>query len=83
MMTWNIGDVDAGKVVGGAFQLSILPSASQVNQVPALVLEQRSRAQDRFTNSTLRATAPNITTQLSDETDETKQAGRVQPAAAH
>lgn len=83
VMTWNIGDVDAGKAVGGAFQLSVLPSASQVSQVPALVLEQRARAQDRFTNTTLRATAPNLTTQLSDETDETKQAGRVQPAGSH
>ena len=83
MMTWNIGDVDAGKVVGGAFQVSILPSASQVSQVPALVLEQRARAQDRFTGTTLRATAPNLTTQLSDETDESKQAGRVLPAGSH
>ncbi len=83
VMTWNIGDVDAAKVVGGAFQVSILPSVSQVSQVPALVLEQRARAKDRFTSTTLRATAPNLTTQLSDETDESKQAGRVLPGSSH
>lgn len=83
IVTWSIGDVDAGKVVGGAFQVSILPSVSQVSQVPALVLEQRARAQDRFTNTTLRATAPNLTTELSDETDESKQAGRVLPVGSH
>jgi hypothetical protein len=76
-VSWKIGDVDAGKTLAAAYQVSILPSVNQIGTVPALVLEQRSRAKDRFTGTTVRASAPDITTQLNDEQDETKQEGRV------
>ncbi len=77
MMTWKIGDIDAGKTVGAAYKVSILPSVSQAGSVPALILEQRARAQDRFTSTLVRTSTPDLTTQLSDESDETKQEGRV------
>lgn len=77
MLTWKIGDIDAGRTVGAAYKVSILPSVSQAGTVPALILQQRARAQDRFTSTLLRSTAPDLTTQLSDESDETKQEGRV------
>jgi hypothetical protein len=77
MITWKIGDMDLGKTHAAAYQVSVLPSLNQIGTVPALVLEQRSRAKDRFTGTTVRASAPDITTQLNDEQDESKQEGRV------
>lgn len=77
MLTWKIGDVEAAKTIGAGYQVSILTSVSQVGTVPALVLEQRSRAQDRFTGTVLRATTPDLSTQLADEEDESKREGRV------
>jgi hypothetical protein len=76
-VTWRVGDVDVGKTIGAAYKVSIKPSVSQVGTIPALVLEQRSRAKDRFTGSTIRSSSANLTTTLADETDETKQEGRV------
>ncbi len=76
-ITWRIGDMEAGITNAAAYQLSVLPSQSQVGTVPALVLEQRARAKDRFTNTTVRATTPDVATQPTDENDESKREGRV------
>jgi hypothetical protein len=76
-ISWRIGDMDAGKTLAAAYQVSVLPSQSQVGTVPALVLEQRSRAKDRFTGTTVRATTPDVATQPSDENDESRREGRV------
>lgn len=64
-LTWDIGDIDANDEVDAAFQVSILPSASQIDTTPTLVSEQQLRAKDRFTGTTARASTPALTTQLS------------------
>jgi hypothetical protein len=77
VVSWKVADLEAAASAAAAFQVSITPSKSQTGSVPALVTEQRLRAKDRFTESTVRATTPDITTQLSDENDESKREGRV------
>lgn len=76
-VSWRIGDVDAEKTLAAGYQVSVLPSQSQVGTVPALILEQRSRAKDRFTGTVVRATTPDVATQPTDENDESKREGRV------
>jgi hypothetical protein len=76
-LTWTIGDIEAGKTIAAAFKVGIKPSVSQVGTVPALAFEQRLRAKDRFTGTTIRASGPDVTTELRDESDESKQEGRV------
>lgn len=77
LITWKVGDLDAGKSESGAFQISFLPSVSQVGSIPALVTDQRFRATDRFTGTILRSTAPNVTTELELDPDRDAQDGRV------
>lgn len=77
LITWKIGDLDAGKSESGAFQISFLPSVSQVGSIPSLVTEQRFKATDRFTGTVLRSTAPNVTTELELDPDKDAQDGRV------
>lgn len=76
-LTWTIGDIDAGKVVTAAYQVSLLPSVSQVGTIPALVTGQRFRANDRFTGSVVRANAPDLSTQLNGDPDSAVRDGRV------
>lgn len=80
VVSWKIGNLDAGKTESAAIQVSFLPSVSQVGTIPALATDQRFRATDRFTGTVLRATAPDLSTQLSMDPDTTKQDGRVQRA---
>lgn len=77
-VSWNIGSLGAHATADAAFQVSILPSTSQVNTVPTLVGEQRLRATDRFTGTVIRGTSPAITTRLSQDPDQDAQDGRVQ-----
>ena len=77
-ITWDIGSIDAGEAVTGAFQVSLLPSTSQTGTTPTIVGEQRLRAEDRFTGSVLRATARARTTELSSEAGFGEGSGRVQ-----
>lgn len=78
LISWKIGDLEAGKAAGAAYQVSLMPSITQVGTVPAIVTEQRSRAKDRFTGTVLRATTPDLPAQLDFEPDESKRDGRVQ-----
>jgi hypothetical protein len=53
-VTWNVGDVPAGisaKPITAAFQVSFLPSTSQINQSPILIENQTLTGTDRFTNT--------------------------------
>lgn len=77
-VSWNIGDVEAGAVVTAFYQVTLLPSLTQVGTIPALVTGQRLRANDRFTGSVVRATTPDLSTQMNGEEDPTVRDGRVQ-----
>lgn len=71
-ITWNIGDVPAKTgYIGGskkqlAFQVSIIPSVSQVNTIPILVSDIFFSGVDTFTQSELGKRAENIGTQIKD-----------------
>ena len=66
-ISWNIGDIAAGKRKQVSFQLRFQPSLSQVRRTPTLLNKQDFRATDRFTNTLLQDNAPAITTELSTE----------------
>lgn len=77
-VVWNIGDIAAGASAEASFQVSFLPSVSQVGTLPTLIGEQHFRATDRFTGTVVRATARALTTRLSDDPDSGAQNGVVQ-----
>jgi hypothetical protein len=76
---WRIGNLDANASVDAAFQLSFLPSVSQVGTVPTLVGEQSLRATDRFTGTVVRTTAGALTTRLPEDPDPNTHTGQVLP----
>lgn len=78
-VVWKAGDLEAGEEKEAAFQVSIFPSISQVGQIPTLVGEQRFKATDRFTGTTIRAEAPALTTRLSNDPLEEAQDGHIEP----
>ncbi|HVV15250.1 MAG TPA: hypothetical protein VHD55_02550 [Candidatus Paceibacterota bacterium] len=68
---WNLGDVKAG--VGyttaarqAAFQVTLTPSASQVDSVPALTGPASITGQDRFAQVTVEGQAESVSTHTSD-----------------
>jgi hypothetical protein len=77
IVTWDIGDLDADDESEMAFQISFVPSISQVGTTPVIIETQRFRATDRFTGTVLRAEAPALTTTLFDESDAPDNSGRV------
>jgi hypothetical protein len=64
---WNIGSMSAGSKEQLEIQVGLLPSVTQVGKTPSIVGAQEFRATDRFTNSTLKSTAPALTNELSAE----------------
>lgn len=75
---WDVGDIEANSSATAAFQVSLLPSASQIDTTPTLLGEQYLRAEDRFTGTVIRATSPAVTTDVGSAFGE--RSGRVQPA---
>ncbi len=70
---WDIGDILPATGFSNpprevAFQISFVPSISQIGDTPAIVRESVLTGVDRYTNATLKATAKEITTQISDGT---------------
>ncbi len=66
---WNIGDIKAGvgytqAALQAAFQVTIVPSTSQVGKSPDLTSEVVLTGQDRFVQVPVRATANPSTTRL-------------------
>jgi len=66
-LEWSVGDITSGQRKELSFQVSILPSTSQVSKTPILLNRQTLRANDRFTGQLLQDTAPPVTTELSTE----------------
>lgn len=79
VVTWSIGDLEANAAAAAAFQITLLPSVSQVGSMPALIGGTRYSATDKFTGTTLRATAPDVTTELANDPRPDAQEGRVLP----
>lgn len=76
-ITWNAGSVEANAAAFGSFQVELLPSKTQIDTTPVLVNEQRLKATDLFTGTVVRAVNPAITTEMSTETGQPKENGRV------
>jgi hypothetical protein len=66
-LEWTVGDITSGQRKELTFQVSILPSTSQVRNTPVLLNGQTLRANDRFTGELLQDSAPPVTTELSTE----------------
>ncbi|OHA20498.1 MAG: hypothetical protein A2849_00690 [Candidatus Taylorbacteria bacterium RIFCSPHIGHO2_01_FULL_51_15] len=61
-LVWNAGEAEAGEGVGSpprevSFQISILPSLSQVGTSPTLIGEAAARGTDRFTGVEVKSNA--------------------------
>ena len=65
---WNVGDINGGTSKDLVFTVNFLPSLSQVGITPLLVNSQSLKATDRFTNTPVSTTAPEITTELAEDT---------------
>ncbi len=66
-IVWSIGDIDAGKEKQMKFQVSLLPSQTQIGSAPAILAASRFRATDRFTGDVVRADSAPLSTELSTE----------------
>jgi hypothetical protein len=61
-VTWAVGDVAVGQSKTAAFNVSLLPSLSQVGQLPELVINQSAEGVDRFVRKSVQYSAPNLRT---------------------
>ena len=64
---WTPGDIAGNQTAQLSFQIRFIPSAEQVRQTPNLVGVSTLQANDAFTGTLERATAPVVTTELSTE----------------
>ena len=84
-VTWAMGNLKAGVGFSAppqttAFQVSLLPSGSQVGQKPLLTGDATFAGQDRFAQVTVQATAPGADTALIGDTGYTDAMANVQAA---
>lgn len=66
-LQWAIGDIASGERKEMTFQISTLPSVSQIGKTPVLLNKQQMRANDDFTGELLQNEASPVTTELSTE----------------
>lgn len=66
-LQWVIGDIPKGERKEFAFQVSILPSTSQLGNDPTLINQQSIRVNDSFTGALLQDSIRPVTTELSPE----------------
>jgi len=62
-VTWRAGEIAAGASDSSAFQVALLPSASQRGTSPILMSSIKVTGTDRFTQKPISLTRPEITTQ--------------------
>lgn len=69
-LVWNVGDVNASgsgsQMKKVSFQVSILPSVSQIGTAPVVINQSVIEWMDRFTNTQLRQVENSLTTKLGD-----------------
>jgi hypothetical protein len=76
-LKWSIDELAANEYKEVWVQVAFTPSLSHVNLTPTILENQRFRATDRFTGTTIRAEAPALTTFLSQDPDMSAREGRV------
>ncbi len=69
---WNVGNIKTNTGFTSAprqvsFQVSILPSLSQVGTIPILMGDSTLKANDTYTNSALTSSADSVTTDIIDD----------------
>lgn len=74
IVEWKAGTVQAVNKATGTFQVSLLPSASQIDRTPDIVGDAHLRADDSFTGTVLRASIGALSTELTDQ----RRSGEVQ-----
>ncbi len=62
IVTWTIGDLEAGASKNISFQIGVTPSVSQVGTEPSIVGSQRIYGYDRFVRAGVEGTADSLTT---------------------
>ncbi len=67
VLTWAPGTVSANAVATASFQVSVLPSTSQIGSTPVVISEQSFSATDGFTGDTVETTSKELTTSLPSE----------------
>lgn len=75
---WEVGDIEANQSKIGSFQVSFLPSVTQIGTKPTLLGRMTATAVDRFTNVKLQVDHNALTTEMSPETGYPEHNGRVQ-----
>lgn len=71
---WDVGEIEAGAGIDGSpreisFQVSLLPSLSQVGQAPIILNESTLTGKDDFTSSPVGDTRSSLTTSLKTDPD--------------
>ena len=75
---WNVGEVGAGQNKMVKFQVSLLPTSTQVGKTALVIGPQELRANDSFTGVSLRANNPALGSELSTELGFVKNNGEIQ-----
>ncbi len=77
VITWDAGSIDGNSSAVISFQVSLLPSTSQIDTTPTLLGTQRMKATDGFTGEVVRTEHISLTTELSRESGYDPGNGRV------
>lgn len=69
---WTVGDIKSGTGISSgskeiSFQVALLPSISQVGQIPRLINDVTITGVDKFTNNELKNTIKGVTTRLNTD----------------
>jgi hypothetical protein len=80
-LKWNIGDIGAGDRKVVKFQVTLLPSVTQVGRTVVLFGRSNIRATDRFTNTAVSNNGKELNTELSTELGFAKDNGVIQASA--
>ncbi|MEK7613416.1 MAG: hypothetical protein AAB439_00890 [Patescibacteria group bacterium] len=68
VVTWTVGDLEAGQSKNATFQVTLTPSLSQVGNMPTVISDQRVYGFDRFTRTNIERSAQALTTQSAGAT---------------
>ena len=63
IITWNIGDLEAGAARNTSFSVTLTPSVSQVGDVVTIIADQRVYGFDRFARTQLERVLPSLVTE--------------------
>ncbi|MBI5077776.1 MAG: hypothetical protein HZB11_00175 [Candidatus Yonathbacteria bacterium] len=66
-ITWNVGRIPSGGTRDTSFQISLLPSVSQINSAPFLIGDTSLAGTDDFTKTEINDKKPALTTNISSD----------------